>query len=224
MKPILFNTDMVCAILNGRKTCTRRVVKPQPEGQPIFMPSYSAWPGYFAINGTPKVIKPPYQPGDILYVRETWNYGYVDTTDFECQCNEPFFEELPHGSRKDTYLMPRYFYRTEDLDGLAGMKWHPSIHMPKEAARIFLRVTDVRAERLQDISPMGVSMEGVKILQSNEWDCEMSPDAMRRFEFAGMWDNTIKKADLPLYGWNANPWVWVIDFERIDRNETNLQA
>ena len=80
-------------------------------------------------------------------------------------------------------------------------RWHPSIHMPKEAARLFLRATGVRVERLQDIDDDGVVAEGLKI-----------GDA-----FDVLWDSTIKPADLPLYGWDANPWVWVIEFERCEK-------
>lgn len=218
MKTILFNTDMVCAILNNTKTTTRRAIKPQPEGQPILMPSYSAWPGYFAINGTPKVIKPPYQPGDILYVRETWQYA------FDLNGNEQIIEETG-----------RYLYAADDPvpfndwimpDGTHRdtMPWHPSIHMPKEAARIFLRATDVRAERLQDIDDEGAKAEGANFRNGKHvgFEEKMRRSAIERF--AEIWDGTIKKKDRGRYGWETNPWVWVIDFERIDRNETNLQA
>ena len=94
------------------------------------------------------------------------------------------------------------------LDICAGgcnsiLKWHPSIHMPREAARIFLRVTDVRVERVQDIDDDGVVAEGLNIGDP----------------FDELWDSTIKPADRALYGWDANPWVWVIEFERITREE-----
>ena len=223
MKPILFNTEMVRAILDGRKTVTRRVVKFKHGQNPN-------WTGYipdgsvlYGSNNIP-AAKAPYRHGDILYVRETWAYGYVDTTDFECRCNECFFEELKAGTQKDSFLMPRYFYRTEDLDGL-NVRWHPSIHMPKEAARLFLRVTDVQAERLQDITEEQARREGVKPVmvttdvdkpeQEQEWN-EWIPALP---SFPNIWDNTIKKSDLPLYGWNANPWVWVIEFERCEKPE-----
>lgn len=81
----------------------------------------------------------------------------------------------------------------------ADDKWHPSIHMPKEAARLFLRVADVRVEQLQDIDDDGVVAEGMEI----------------GAHFDELWDSTIKPANRPIYGWAANPWVWVIEFERI---------
>lgn len=203
MKPILFNTEMVKAILDGRKTCTRRVIKPQPEGRPICMPLQSAWPGYFAITGTEKVIKPPYRPGDILYVQETWNGDWCD----------------------------HYIYKADGGSAKAAgygkePKWRPSIHMPKEAARLFLRVTSVRVERLQDITDEGAMDEGI---DGEACDCEGPFFCSRccntgfitapRSEFVSTWNRTVKKANLPLYGWDANPWVWVIVFKQISKEE-----
>lgn len=177
IKPMLFSTDMVRAILEDRKTVTRRVVKPQPDGRPVPMTKDSCWPGYFAIQGTEKVVRLPYQPGDILWVRETWAempYGFVYRVD----------GEEPEGWDQDD-------------------RWRPSIHMPKKAARLFLRVTGVRVERLQEIDDAGVVAEGLEI------GCY----------FDELWNRTIKKRDLPAYGWDANPWVWVIEFERCDKPE-----
>lgn len=219
MKPILFNTYMVRAILEGRKTVTRRVIKDkdiinawdcESDGTPI------AFIDHETGDSHPPAFPCQYQPGDILYVRETWTYGYVDTTDFECRCNECFFEELKAGTQKDSFLMPRYFYRTENLDGL-NVRWRPSIHMPKEAARLFLRVTDVRAERLQAITPEQIDAEGFKEWAYSAKTGELLPSSPSFFRIG--WDKTINPADLPLYGWDANPWVWVISFERISKEE-----
>ncbi len=179
MKPILFNTEMVKAILDGRKSVTRRVVK-------------------FNKRWTPNApaVKAPYHPGDILYVRET------------------FFEYKGH-----------YYYKADEkdetLDALLSspsLKWRPSIHMPKEAARLFLRVTRVRVERLQDINGYGVLAEGVDNGSSNP-TMRKRWENMQRMAFSDLWDSTIKKADLPRYGWDANPWVWVTEFERISKEE-----
>lgn len=195
MKPILFNTEMVRAILDGRKTVTRRVVMPQPKAALFPMPDSMCWPGCFANAEEPMVYRPPYKSGDILYVRETW-------------------AEMPYG----------FVYRVdgEEPDGWdCDDRWRPSIHMPKEAARLFLRVTDVRVERLQDIDYEGCKAEGI-------WDDYKTTSqkyhdnlANRAYPvvFAELWDSTIKPADLPLYGWEANPWVWVIEFERISKDE-----
>ena len=241
MKPILFNTEMVRAILDGRKTVTRRVVR-FPDGMTGRLSSSGMRDHLFYPCG---IKRPPYHPGDILYVRETWNYGYCDTTDFEYRYNETFFEELPPGE-KDTYLMPRYFYRTEDLGGIVGMKWRPSIHMPKEAARLFLRVTEVRAERLQEITEDGAIAEGVpddgpmnpvycphckgeRLVEIHDpatlghvtIDCPYCKDAVERYK--NLWNSTVKKSDRPRYGWAANPWVWVIEFDQISKDEAMLE-
>lgn len=195
MKPILFNTEMVRAILDGRKTVTRRVVMPQPEGRPIRMTENSCYPGCYAIEGTPRVIRPPCQSGDILYVRETWNGDWCDH----------YIYKADGGSAKAAGYT-------------AEPKWRPSIHMPREAARLFLRVTGVRVERLKDIDGHGILKEGIDNGKSNpamgtRWE------NMQSMAFAELWNSTLKSADLPLYGWAANPWVWVIEFERISKDE-----
>lgn len=179
IKPILFNTEMVRAILDGRKSCTRRVVKPQPTAR------YGV-----------QCIKPPYQPGDILYIRETWSEGYEDGT---------------------------YIYKADDkLADLPTFKesskliYHPSIHMPKEAARIWLNVTDVRVERLQEISAESALAEGTdKYIHTNGG----LDENMTITSFIGIWNSTIKKSEIDRYGWDANPWVWVIEFERCEKPE-----
>ena len=205
-KSILFNTDMVRAILDGRKSCTRRLVKFLSGENP-------KWTGYIKdgsmlYNGRnePCIRTQPYQPGDILYIRETWCKGlerYIYRADYS-----------------DT----EKFYRDgKEID----MKWHSSLHMPKEAARIFLRVTNVRVERLQDITEDGCIAEG--IYPSNcrgcnaTFGCDICPDeGYDEFDkFMEIWDSTIKKSDIDHYGWQANPWVWVIEFERCEHDMSN---
>ena len=195
MKPILFNTDMVKAILDGRKSCTRRVVKPQPTAR----------------YGT-QCIKPPYQQGDILYIRETWER-------FECwNCDGDERGNCPKEPKKSVLdkACGCYMYRaTDEISGDA--KWHPSLHMPKEAARIFLRVTNVRVERLRDITVEDALAEGMdKYIRLNG---ELDENSIIT-SFIGVWNSTIKKSNLDSYGWNANPWVWVIEFERCDKPES----
>lgn len=190
MKPILFNTEMVRAILDGRKTVTRRVVKPQPDQMAHFVTDnllpetkeHGAGGVYLFSDST--VTHAPYQPGDILYVRETW--AELETV---------------HG-------VPYWAYKANDQtlhhsSGENFERWHPSIHMPKEAARIFLRVKDVRIEELQWCGCLEAKEEGCSCCS----------------QFIRLWNNTIKKSDLDRYGWNANPWVWVIEFERINRED-----
>ena len=212
IKPILFHTEMVRAILEGRKSCTRRLVKPQPDGKHTFPLGFvtdsteKKEVGCFGFGidecgGSIKYVKPPYQPGDILYVRETW-MDYAGLTMYKADCDK---------------------YKLESLN-FAGFGWHPSIHMPKEAARIWLKVTNVRVERLQecgegwciDIEKEGIATPQDPILYISD---DAFHDALR-MEFQKTWDSTIKKSDLDRYGWNANPWVWVIEFERCDKPES----
>lgn len=104
-----------------------------------------------------------------------------------------------------------YMYRaTDEISGDA--KWHPSIHMPKEAARIWLKVTNVRVERLQDISGEDLIKEGIDFFQSNYVRVAFN-------EFKNIWNSTIKKSDIDRYGWDASPWVWVIEFERCEKTQ-----
>lgn len=193
-RPILFNTSMVRAILEGRKTVTRRVIRLQPESRLIRMTESSCYPGCFAIEGTSMVIRPTCQPGDVLWVRETWDRLPVS----------PGGHFRPNGV---------YYYRADGdtrPEPHTYKAWHPSIHMPKEAARIFLRVTGVRPERLREMVLADLLMEGVREAGSYEetW-------AMWHY----IWDSTIGPGERLLYGWKANPWVWVISFERVDRPE-----
>lgn len=206
MKPILFNTEMVRALLEGRKTVTRRVVKGvendweflQTEWNPAmtkvdrngeeYPQEVEGFWATFEWDGLPEfpLIKAPYQPGDNLYVREAWQQNY-------------------DGS---------YSYRAKDMfEGEKG--WRPSIHMPKEAARLFLRVTDVRVERLQNITMTGMLAEGVipKNVTGGQWQ-HWQNDYMKP-----TWDSTVKPKDRDKYGWAANPWAWVIEFERISKAE-----
>lgn len=207
IKPVLFNTEMVKAILEGKKTVTRRIIKPQPEGHPVLMGPDSCWPGYFAIQGTEKVICPPIQTGDILWVRETWRiqsaHRFEADAKIEYKSGGPM-EKVKFKCRLD---YDRFIWNQPVGEG----KWKPSIHMPKEVARIFLRVTDVRAERLQSMGHEDAEQEGC-------W-CDEGGLAMPLDKFAEVWDSTIKPAYRPTYGWEANPWAWVIEFERCEKPE-----
>lgn len=197
IKPILFNTEMVRAILDGRKTCTRRLVRFLPGENP-------QWTGYIRdglmlYNGRnePCIIKVPYQPGDTLYVRETW-------------CGLPVNEA---GHMRGHTI---YYYKADGELRPKGWRgtWHPSIHMPKEAARIWLKVTDVRVERLQEITSEQICREGVEVEYPHVLNGEE-----KRYAFSTLWNSTIKKSDIDRYGWDANPYVWVISFERCEKPE-----
>ena len=211
-KPILFNTQMVKAILNGSKTQTRRLIKPQPpcvlkkmtEGHhagewhlyrdsPMMNPTTnSPWGAQYL---------PPCQPGDVLWVRETWQHLF------------------DHKGWRYEYKAD---YNDDEPLKLGGMyiAWRPSIHMPREAARLFLMVKDVRIERLQDMKMSDIQAEGVvpSDVIGGQWQ------QWQRNYMKPVWDNTIKPADLPRYGWEANPWVWVIEFERLDGKPAGLWA
>lgn len=194
IKPILFNTEMVRAILDGRKTCTRRVIKllKNMDGVPVGKSGDSNNPLGFMYPGCIK--RPPYQPGDILYVRETWGYPIALNSDEQYVFRAD--EVAESGFKNDSHI------------------WHPSIHMPKEAARIWLKVTDVRVERLQDITIEGIRKEGLEPRFNVK---DKFSDGIARGRFLELWNNTIKKSDLDQYGWEANPWVWVIEFERCEK-------
>mgnify|MGYP001370117301 CR=1 FL=1 len=221
MKPILFSAEMVRAIQDLRKTQTRRIVKPQPSSgirKSVFVKSGLE-------DGHGREIKPRYQPGDILWVRETWlkaDDGYCYKVDIE----------VPSES--------------EDLRKAYGYKWRPSIFMPREAARIFLRVKYVRVERLQEITTEDICKEGVWIepppIVKN--GVQIPPDFEKRTEaqkdeyfkdaaratyigqckhisalhreWEKLWDNLNAKRG---YGWDVNPWVWVYEFEKINKEE-----
>jgi hypothetical protein len=165
-KPILFSTPMVKAILDGKKTMTRRVIKPQPleridDSEIILIGNEFS----------------PYKIGDILWVRETWNCISYDGKTIE-----------------------KYWYKA-DTDN-ASEKWRPSIFMPREAARIFLKVTGVMVERLQDITEDDAKKEGFSSMK----------EFYAREKFLHTWDALNAKRG---HGWDANPWVWVIQFEAV---------
>lgn len=177
MKPILFNTEMTRAILEGRKTVTRRVMKPQPIAavKTLYRKDRT---NIWRTHGADcwYEFRAPCVPGDILWVRETWAKSMAGT----------------------------FMYRADDK-AIMVERWHPSIHMTREAARLFLRVTGVRVERLQDINIDPPGPENQVVREGLHYLCD----------FIAVWYSTIKPADRPLYGWEANPWVWVIEFERI---------
>lgn len=204
MKPILFNTHMVQAIQEGRKTVTRRVIKPQPVS-PIYRMGPSGAAGFFATQGGSLYI-PEFQPGNILYVRETWQFfPCFDCVKSMCDTTPLTYED------SDSVTEGCWIYRADYTESdQKRVCWHPSIHMPKEAARIFLRVMDFFPESLKNIRYFDCLAEGIPYRQ-------MEDDIIR--DFAELWDSTIKPADRASYGWEANPWVWVIEFEKISRKE-----
>lgn len=209
MKPILFNTEMVKALLDGRKTVTRRALKGDAREHIQIDVDNSVIGIYDMFEGTvrPVLDYAPYKPGDILYVRET--YGTYSTFNGHSYAYKGDYIDFEN-SEKAKKLVKR---------------WIPSIHMPKEAARIFLRVTDVRVERLQEIDVDGSIAEGAwgggqpNLPFSFLYKEHPKASCNAVASFAHIWDSTIKPSDLPLYGWEASPWVWVIEFERISKED-----
>lgn len=207
IKPILFNTEMIRAILDGRKTQTRRVVKLKYSNTSLEIRNdkygtrlveaeiMTEWHRVKKPDGTTtlklRAIEdkiPPYKRGDILWVRETWNGDWCE----------------------------HYIYKADGGSAVAAgygkePSWRPSIHMPREAARIFLRVTGVRAERLWDMDEDAAIAEGFE-------DSPAGTDSPLQ-RFSKLWDKTLKRDSLREYGYHANPWVWVIEFERCGKPE-----
>lgn len=194
-RPIIFSTEMVRAILEGRKTQTRRVIKvPWYYGKRVqpFDPYYVEEDGKLLYQDAYGDFHPieeicPYgQPGDILWVRETWCEAGV----FGCA-----------------------YKATDTLPVSAKNGWRPSIHMPRQAARLFLFVKNVRAERLQDITEEDARAEGaIKAYPTTEGYYLEDPQATYKGGFSALWDSIYAKRG---YGWEANPWVWVVEFERV---------
>lgn len=194
-RPILFSTPMVRAILEGRKSQTRRIIKPQPE----YSEGMSKWvlypkqhPTVYADLINAYKYCPYGQPGDVLWVRETWfDAGYY------------------------------FIYRADSTDD--GFKWRPSIFMPKVASRLKLKVTDIRVERVQDITEEDALREGVEYMDNQMVEGEDDPCRIycdytdnetilmsAKSSYKSLWKSINGKDS-----WESNPWVWVIEFERI---------
>lgn len=208
---ILFNTDMVRAILDGEKTATRRVCKDVNDYTVPDMSFYDAGRRTYAVHNyadkghTDQLSLAertcPICPGDILYVRETWSYDVGGIYIYKASYAEDFTGN-------------------KEINAIGNkIKWYPSIHMPKEAARIWLKVTDVRVERLQNMMLDDFLAEGVAVRPEAFNDLENAYGQARE-RFKKIWNSTIKKSALDFYGWEANPWVWVIEFERHEKPES----
>lgn len=220
--PILFNTELVRAILDGRKTVTRRLVKPQPTYSPC---DGFTWKGVAYGTDLPPTIKgaaynfrynAPYQPGDILWVQETWKIHDVlneISMKFEYRADGNISELIDFIAER----MAK-FRKYAKKNG-----WQSPYFMPKEAARIWLKVKDVRVERLQEITEEEAEKEGCQAgsyeYKGAVWGQEDTDEWTAIEDFVNVWNSTIKKSDFDRYGWDANPWVWVIEFERCDKPE-----
>lgn len=202
-RPILFNAEMVNAILEGRKTQTRRVIK--DETKESLEIGYQRGESFALDDPRSKDCKyiqsfcPLGEIGDRLWVRETFADSSVTGVEYRDSKGKlqryAYAADCPKGSHGDE--MRKEF----------GVKWKPSIHMPRSASRILLEITNIRVERLQDITKEDAKTEG--------FDYSTHPSAIQmgyaigaRTNFRFMWDEIYGQSS-----WNKNPWVWVIEFE-----------
>lgn len=218
MKPILFDTEMVRAILDGRKTTMRKVIKPQLDGLHTVI-HYDYDENYCSVmcggantinsamvlHDREERIEMPYAIGDILYVKEMWQH---------------------------LYMSERVYIYAADADGREKFAsnwkgdWKPAIHMPKKAARVFLRVTDMWIERLQDITETDARKEGFEPVICDHPNGLPCTDCLNTgylepamLVFIEEWDMSIPDNEKEIYGYNANPWIWVIKFEIVDKED-----
>ncbi|GKO69038.1 morphogenetic protein [Klebsiella quasipneumoniae] len=204
---MIFNAEMVRALLSGRKTQTRRIIKPQPEA--TLSGSLSGKWLSRPLNGLllPKIediaIHCPFGVvGDRIWVRETFQGPLFDYDLMDSYCKDPTPFEKPEFCvyKADGVPAPEFY----DADDELHCCWRPSIHMPRWASRILLEITNVRVERLKSISDGDAIREGCSTADMKSGDCVADV-------FARLWAS--------IYGdesWNSNPWVWVIEFKRIE--------
>lgn len=200
IKPILFNTEMVQAIIDGRKTQTRRIIQPQPTNP---RRNHVGWLGWD--DGHGYRMKPPCEAGDILWVRETWCEPYMHGQ-YVYRADYPDEHDIVPNNAVYEFDNELHISVSANL-----LRWRPSIHMPRSAARIFLRVKDVWVERLYDMIEEDAIAEGFADLPAG------TDSPLQRF--SELWDKTIKRDSLREFGYHANPWVWAISFERCDKPE-----
>ena len=202
IKPILFNTPMVRAVRSDIKTETRRLINPRyRDDEYSFQIITNAHTGEFVRvemidewENCTRFLPPQYLPGDILWVRESWAVA----ADLPGISNGGFVYRSDYTDYELSQLKEKHFC------------WKPSIHMPKAAARTFVKVTDVQAERLQNITATGIRAEGLGT------GAAFCGDPLAREEFKILWDSTVPKSKLPQCGFAANPWVWAYRFERCE--------
>jgi len=231
MKPILFNTQMIRSIIDGRKTVTRRIVKTNKDfrfgisslsefdkccqiadhkisNYPLYQGGTSV-PCIELIKSDPGIaifVKSPIIVGDILYVRETWCKGSIAYGEESDGREAPYVEQDNLG---DSILFKEELIR-DDI-GINEVIWEPSIFMPTAYARIFLKVIGVRCERLKDINSINhddILKEGWPFLPT-QTTYNHSPLA----DFISLWDNIAQEENR----FDSNPWVWVIEFEKCDK-------
>lgn len=223
-RPIIFSTEMVQAILDGRKTQTRRVIKQQPS-EGTFEDNVAVL-GYFSLSDGTKTgygfcdesgreYKCPYgMPGDELWVRETWGvllstynweYGWECEGLCDAKVTRMGFEDEQYSGREKYSVM----YKADGYEACEGESWRPSIFMPRWASRIQLVIKDIRVERLQDITEDDAKAEGVG-RPRYDWGDGVTFIPTEKTEFSKVWETINAKRG---YSWESNPWVWVVEFE-----------
>ncbi|PKO03060.1 MAG: hypothetical protein CVU43_04575 [Chloroflexi bacterium HGW-Chloroflexi-5] len=217
-RPILFSGEMVRAILEGRKTQTRRVIKPQPSWRypGNYERSYTmsfirgvwcATVGFGMAQEGYRFFNCPYEKGMMLWVREAYlpdppaDGTWDDVVYMGCK-NAPL-SMIPEKFRNQSHCLYKSTWKGLDLI------WKPSIHMPRWASRILLEVVSVRVERVQDISLKDINAEGTPYTL----DPAKRPYGTRHEQFQRLWDSINEKRGLP---WESNPWVWVIEFKKVE--------
>lgn len=207
-RPILFNGPMVRAILDGRKTQTRRMIKPQPDITPD---QVEILPEAWAAGFIP--VECPFGDiGDRLWVRETWSP--------DSRKAYPYYSAVYRASdgeysqhKKD--CIDNAKYKSEESHAPEGclceFRWRPSIFMPRERCRITLEITDVRVQRLKDLSNNDAKSEGVESVVTEAFPPRDEPLPIHKLAFSHLWDSIADKET----NWDSNPWVWVISFGRL---------
>ncbi len=220
--PVLFNTEMVRAILDDRKTATRRVVKKSQcmladRKEPHELDrKYAPYDGMTEAELIACTYRPPYEAGDIMYVRETWSFmPCIECNGDYARGMQPCYDFQAIEYDDGDSISDGCFLYKADCKTPERITWRPSIHMPKQAARIWLKVTDVRVERLHDMTLDDFLAEGV-VIRPEAFNDPENAYQQARSEFMRIWDSTIKKSQT-----NMNPWVWVIEFERCEKAITS---
>lgn len=211
MKPILFNSEMVCAVLDGRKTQTRRVIKPQPNDNQLFVADYGDGNKLYADENPPQEVMCPYgRVGDELWVRE-------NTRTICYQRGDKF----AYGEHCIEYIADKQLVKCpEEHHDWWRHNWHirpsttlPSIFMPRWASRITLEITNIRVERVQEISRADAVAEGIShevCDHGHKSVCTAGCRPEPEYKFRDLWDSINAKRG---YGWEKNPYVWVVEFE-----------
>lgn len=228
-RPILFHAGMTEAVLEDYKTATRRLIRPRYQknesGFEVARNKGTGQRWVYAVDEEGfmgREIVPPYLPDDILYIRETWAFipcigcnGDYARPGVGMACYDTQAVEYDDGaSISDGCFVYRAGCRNPER-----ITWRPSIYMPKAAARIWLKVKDVRVERLQEMTLDDFLKEGVRI-PPEAFNDPMNAYLQARNQFIGIWDSTLSQGQQDLYSWEANPWTWVIEFERCRKPES----